>query len=253
VADVGFVPWRGTAEFILLTGPRWYYEEGVVRELQLYAGPSLYYEKVDSYTDVLGFGGINVQFRSNWGFEVDVSAGSARDQGVDYTSYELDVSSWVGVSALWNANFYGGYSKTYNFARNYPAFYAWFGSGLGWRVMDELQLGTSYDMFIEGNPDNAIEEITYNARPYVSVTPVNDLNVRIYVDNLYVRSTDRLEQVVAGLLFSYNFLPKSWIYFALNEVRDRRDEFDGAGLLLPRRLHTTDRAGVLKVKYLYYL
>jgi transketolase N-terminal domain/subunit len=87
----------------------------------------------------------------------------------------------------------------------------------------------------------------------VSFTPVNDLNIRVYVDNLFLRSTGHREQAVYGFLVSYNFLPKSWVYLAINEAQDRSDEIDGAGNILPRRLHTTARAAVLKAKYLYYL
>ena len=107
-------------------------------------------------------------------------------------------------------------------------------------------------MYVEDNPVGKVEEITYNARPYFSLTPFNNLNIRVYVDNLFLKSTDRLDHVIAGFLFSYNFFPKSWIYLALNEVQDRSDQFDKSGNLLPNRLHTTDRAGVFKIKYLYY-
>lgn len=115
-----------------------------------------------------------------------------------------------------------------------------------------LEVGTSASAFVEGHPGGGVEDVTLNARPYFSLTPINDLNVRVYVDNLYVKSSRQLERVIAGLLFSYNFLPKSWIYLAINEVRDRSDEYDAAGTLLPHRMHVVDRAGVLKVKYLYY-
>jgi hypothetical protein len=84
------------------------------------------------------------------------------------------------------------------------------------------------------------------------VTPLNDLNVRIYLDNVYVRSTKQVQQMIFGFLFSYSFLPKSWIYLAVNEVRDRSDQFDPTGRLLPNTLHARDRVSVLKVKYLYY-
>ena len=69
---------------------------------------------------------------------------------------------------------------------------------------------------------------------------------------MYVHSTDRVEQVIGGFLFSYNFRPKSWIYLAVNEIRDRSDEYDDLGVLLPNRMHTTDRAMVFKLKYLFY-
>jgi hypothetical protein len=125
-------------------------------------------------------------------------------------------------------------------------------SEFGWHALKVLDVGTSFNMFVEGNPDNKIEDITYNARPYFSVTPLNDLNIRVYLDNVYVRSTKQVQQVIFGFLFSYSFLPKSWIYLAVNEIRDRSSEYDGNGILLPNRLHVTDRVSVLKLKYLYY-
>ncbi len=94
--------------------------------------------------------------------------------------------------------------------------------------------------------------ITYNARPFFSLTPVNNLNFRVYVDNVFVRSTDRMERIIVGFLFSWNFLPKSWIYFAINEFQDRSDQYDAENNLLPNTMHTTDRAAIFKIKYLYY-
>ena len=124
-----------------------------------------------------------------------------------------------------------------------------FGVQLKLSIMD---IGTSYDMFIEGNPEGNVEEITYNARPFVTLTPINDLRVRLYLDNVFVKSSDKLEQVIFGFLFSYNFSPKSWIYFAVNEIRDRSQQFDPSGNILPASMHVVDRVGVFKVKYLYY-
>lgn len=252
ITDVGFVPWNGTGEFVLLTGPRWYFTEGAVRDAFLYVGPILCYEKVDGYTDHGALIGYNMSFRNNWGGEISFNLARSLDQDTLYTGYELNFSTWLNTSPRWNTNVWGGYSRSYNFARNYLSFYSWMGADAGWRPADIIAVGTSFGMYIEGNPDNAIEDVTYNARPQVSLTPVNDLNIRIYVDNLYVRSTRRLERIIGGFLFSYNFLPKSWIYLALNEVRDRSEEHDAAGTLLPERMHVTDRAAVIKLKYLYY-
>lgn len=81
---------------------------------------------------------------------------------------------------------------------------------------------------------------------------MNDLNVRVYVDNVYLRSTRNVRQVIAGLLFSYNFSPKSWIYFAVNELHERQPEYDSEGHPVSDRLQLTDRVDVTKVKYLYY-
>ncbi len=75
---------------------------------------------------------------------------------------------------------------------------------------------------------------------------MNDLNVKVYVDNVFLRSTGRVERMFTGFLFSYNFLPKSWIYLAYNELRER--DGTGEGALPP----VTARVGVAKVKYLYF-
>jgi len=251
ISQVGYVPWMGTAEFVGLTGPRWSFKEGTVREFLLYMGPTLYYERVDGFTDYAGLIGCDMNFRSNWGFEINYNVGRSKDQGVEYPSYQVNFSSWFNA-AKWNCNIYGGYTKTFNFSRDYLAFYSWGGLYAALQAGSSLQLGSSLDMYIEGNPDNNIEDVTINSRPFFTVTPFNDLSVRIYFDNVYLRSTQHLEQAIFGFLFSYNFLPKSWVYLALNEARDRSPEYGTAGEVLPERMHVTSRAGVLKVKYLYY-
>lgn len=252
INQVGFVPWRGTWEMTAITGPRWYFDEGEIREMLLYFGPSLNYEKVDRYMDRSAVLGFNMQFRSNWGYEITTIAGRSKDSNKEFNSYELNASSWFHVSATWNGNVWGGYARTYNFARDYLAFYAWGGASFNWRVAQVMEVGTSLNTFVEGNPSGSVEDVTYNARPYLSLTPMNNLNARLYVDNVFVRSTSRFERVIIGFLFSYNFLPKSWIYLAVNEVRDRSPEHGVNGALLPARMHVVDRAGVFKVKYLYY-
>jgi len=244
INQVGYVPWKGTGEFVGLTGPYWYFKEGTISQLMFYAGPVLNYEKVDNFTDYGGIIGINMQFRSNWGYEINFQSINTKDNNKEFNSSQVNFSSWYNINPQWNANLYCGYSKRYNFSRNYLAFYSWLGASASWKVADILQIGTSYDMWIEGNPDNNIEEITYNARPWFSFTPINDVNFYVYVDNLFLRSSDQMERVFLGALFSYQFSPKSWIYLALNEIHDRNNP--------ARTLDMTDRVSVFKIKYLYY-
>ena len=252
VKQVGFVPWQGTAEFVSINGPIWNYDEGYIKQILIYAGPILSYEHADLFMDYGGILGFNMQLRDNWGYEINLTMTKSKDEGIEYNSYEASFSSWYSISSKWNGNLYGGYSRTYNFSREYLAFYSWFGIFIGWETFDFLELGTSYDMFIEGNPDGNVEEITYYTRPYFSLTPINNLNFKMYVDNVFSTESQRLERFIVGFLFSWNFLPKSWIYFAINDYRDRSDVYDVNDNLLPNRLHVTNRAAVLKFKYLYY-
>jgi hypothetical protein len=246
------VPWRGTANLTAIAG-HVVLRQGAVSSMFQYSGFQVTYEDADLYTDWSIAAGLNMQFRSNWGFETTIIGGESKDLGKRYTSYEFDLSTWFGLSPRWNANIYGGYARTYNFSREYVGSYAWLGSYVEWKALNTLELGTSYNMYIEGKPDGGVEDITFNARPFISFTPVNNLNLRLYADNLYLQSSDQMEQVIVGFLFSYNFLPKSWIYLALNEVREKRDILDAAQVRIGRKMETADRAGVVKIKYLYYL
>ena len=253
VDQVGFVPWKGTKEFTAIGGPRWYFPEGTMSSILLYAGPSFYYEKVDRYTDIAGVLGYNMQFRANWGFEITFVGGRSKDLNIAYSSRSLSLSSWFNTTPKWNFNAWGEVARTYNFDRHWLATYASIGTSINWKALNTMSIGTSGNLYVEGNPRGTVEDATVNARPYVSLTPMNNVNIRIYVDNVYVKSSDKLERMIAGLLFSYNFLPKSWVYLAINEVRDRTAEFDASGMLLRKRMHVADRAAVLKLKYLYYM
>jgi hypothetical protein len=252
VQQVGFVPWKGTLEFVSINGPIWNYNNGYIRQILFYTGPIAYYEDADLFTDYGWLFGFNMQLRDNWGYEINTSLAKSKDDGVEYNYYDLTFSSWYNISPKWSGNLYGGYERTYNFSREYLSFYSWLGAYIDWQTSNFLELGTSYDMFIEGNPDGNVEAITYNARPFISLKPVNDLNLRVYVDNVYSSESQKLESMIVGVLFSWNFLPKSWVYFAFNDFKDRSDRFDSMGNLMPTKLHVSDRAAVLKLKYLYY-
>jgi hypothetical protein len=252
IRQVGYVPWQGTANLTALTGPVFYFDDGPIQNILLLLGFYLADEKVDMYTDhgiVLVY---NMQFKNNWGFEIDLDYGNSRDMNKKFDSYNISYSVWSSISTKWNANINGGYFRTYNFARNYLANYSWIGSYIQWLPMNILSVGTSIDAYFEGNPKGEVEDVTINTRPFFSITPLNDLNIRVYIDNVFVKSTQHIEQVIAGLLFSYSFSPKSWIYFALNDNQNRSQQFDVNGNPLPLKMHTTSRASVLKVKYLYY-
>ncbi len=259
VSQVGYVPWSGTSEVVAISGPRWYYEDGFIRSILLYGGGAVAYEKYDDYMDRILVFGYNMQFRANIGFEINLSGGRSRDGGLVsdpdsrlYNSYEATFSVWGNPSPDWQGNVWGGYSKTFNFNRDYLGYYGWTGASLSYQLLSTLQVGGNGNVYVEWDPNHVTEDVTINTRPYASWTPLNDLNIRLYVDMVYLQSSDKLEQTIAGLLFSYNFLPKSWIYFAFNEMRDRPERVDALGQPLPRDLRLANRAGVLKVKYLYY-
>jgi hypothetical protein len=252
VNQVGFVPWKGTTEVTALTGPSFFFDEGSISQIQLLGGFSSSYEDADLSWDHSAVAVVNFQFRSSWGFEWDLLYGKNLDAGTKYTYYGASLNMFFHTSPRWQGGIAGGIEHTYNFARGYVAPYIFANVEFGWKVMDVLEVGSSGGVFREEKPDGSVEEITYNARPYFSLTPINNFNIRLYVDNLLLRSTGNLQSVIAGLLVSYNFLPKSWIYFAINDIRNRADGLDAYGNTVSGPMRIAARAGVLKIRYLYY-
>ncbi len=251
VSDVGFVPWQGLSDLSVLAGPRWYFPSGRLQNLYLAGGGTLTREHADKYTDRAVNLVLSAEMRPMWGSEIEFSHGRSRDNGTRYTATQLmgSVFWWTGP---WNANAYGGVARTYNFARGYRGVYSWAGASGQWQASGRLELGSSLDFFIETDPDGHTDEVTINARPYARLTPVNDVSLHLYVDGLRRRSTGEVERLLGGLLFSWQYRPKSWVYLAVNEVEDRNDPtLSPAGV--PRPLLVRDRAAVLKAKVLFYL
>lgn len=243
IDQVGFVPWRGTVNLVALTGPVWYPKEGEISQILIFTGPAFTYEKIDAYTDWAFVLGMDMSFRSNIGYEIEIDLGRSKDLNVEYDFQAYRLSGWIN-KAKWSANLYGGYQRAYNFSRNYLAGFGNLGAEFSWKVFNILEIGSSYYMGIEGNPGGNVEEITYNARPYFSLTPINDLNIRTYVDNTWRKNGDGVDRIFVGLLFAYQFSPKSWLYLAVNETHDRFNP--------SRTLEMTNRVSVFKIKYLYY-
>ena len=86
------------------------------------------------------------------------------------------------------------------------------------------------------------------ATPRITFTITRDMNLEFFSEFVFatpaanLKATDLISNRL-GLLFSWNFLPKSWFYIAVNDYRDQ-DEFS--------RLQLQNRIAAIKVKYLFY-
>ncbi|HEX9007371.1 MAG TPA: DUF5916 domain-containing protein, partial [Bacteroidota bacterium] len=103
VNEVGYVPWIGTTESAFITGPIWRPATGAVSQVLFYSGVEVNYKDVELHTDHSFILGYNMQFRDNWGFEIDLSAGKSKDRGIAYNSFEVDLSNFYNISPRWDA------------------------------------------------------------------------------------------------------------------------------------------------------
>jgi hypothetical protein len=103
-------------------------------------------------------------------------------------------------------------------------------------------LGRSWDTA------NTILAVTPMVTPRINFRITRDMGLELFsefvlgIPKIDIKATDLISYRL-GLLFSWNFLPKSWLYIALNDYRDR-DDFGGVQL--------QNRTGAIKVKYLFY-
>jgi hypothetical protein len=65
--------------------------------------------------------------------------------------------------------------------------------------------------------------LTWRLRPGISWVPSNQMSFRIYEETTLYRSTG-ISTVRLGIMYKYNFLPKSWLYVAYNDRQRRWDD-----------------------------
>jgi hypothetical protein len=90
--------------------------------------------------------------------------------------------------------------------------------------------------------------VTSVARPRIDFRITSKLSFNVYSEMVLMTpetrwGETRLGSNRVGFLFSWNFLPKSWLYVAFNDYRIGGDD----------RLTLASRIGAVKLRYLFYI
>ncbi|MCK4416943.1 MAG: hypothetical protein KAV99_02095 [Candidatus Latescibacteria bacterium] len=129
-------------------------------------------------------------------------------------------------------------SQAYNYRREYLAPNGYGDLNLRWRVNPRLSLGVTVNNTTEFKPDGSIQKISWISHPTLGCALSKELYLRVWSEPNTDTHIHRL-----NLLFSWNFMPKSWVYVAFNESRDNTQE----------NWRLKDRIIVAKVRYLFLL
>lgn len=246
VSDVGFIPWVGRRKFTLFSGPFTTYTRGFLKNLYLAPGFAALKEPGDKSWSTLGQLIFNPEFRNNWGLSLEGQAGRVYEVDRDYLHRSVDLSVWGTIAGQF-VNFGGDYSYEYNYWRQFLAHQASGRFRVGVSVTPEVSLSLNSNVWAEWDTLSAIIGFTGVTTPRVDCRVNADMSLSLF--NEFVLEIPEIHLEAAeltssrfGLLFSWNFLPKSWLYVALNDYRDRwNGEF---------RLR--NRIGAVKAKYLMY-
>ena len=113
--------------------------------------------------------------------------------------------------------------------------------------ISQLSLITYGDFIMEWDPFGELHAITPIWTPRIEYQINADMDISLYSEFVFLTEggdlgTAEVYSNRIGFLFSWNFMPKSWLYVAFNDLR--RDEGEGLALV--------ERIGAVKVKYLIY-
>ncbi len=246
VNDIGFVPWAGQTKLLLFSGPFKQYPTGFLKHFFIAPGILIIQEPGDTNWSKLGGIEINPGFRNNWGSDFSILAGPYYEADTNYFYRSVDLSIWGPLFGN-HFDFSCHYSFTYNYWRDFLAYRGSNELSYDYSIIPQMSIGFESNLWIEWDTTNTIIAITPRLKPKINITFNADMSLSIFSELVMeTPGTDfgnmELLSNRLGLLFSWNFMPKSWLYIALNDYREQED-----GELQPQY-----RIGAIKAKYLVY-
>lgn len=247
VQDIGFVPWTGQKRFAAFFGPHRTYRQGYVRQWELTPGFELL--KIPGENDWSTFGALEyyINFRTNWGFEVDLWAGRAYEADTNYFFRSFAFSMWAQLfGQVFNCGSNNSYA--YNYFRGYPAYQSANWLRFAYSIIPPLSIVLSTNLWVEWDTIGTVLAMWPRIRPRLDFRINADMTMALFDEIvMYTPQTNLGEtEFIAnrlGFLYSWNFRPKSWLYIALNDYRAQ----DETGSLQPQY-----RIAAIKATYLFY-
>lgn len=248
VTDIGFVPWAGRKQIMIISGPFKNYPKGYLRTMFLAPGVVVVQEPGDSNWSTVGVVEINPGFRTNWGFDLSLMAGPYYEADTNYLYRSANLSLWGNLAGNF-LNLSGNYSYTYNYRRDFLGNQASGEFSYRYSIIPQFAISLATNTWVEWDTANAVLATTQVMQPRIDLRPSAELGLGIF--NSFVMEvpgtdwgkTDLLSNRL-GMLLSWNFKPKSWLYIALNDFRERDLQSD--------KFQPLYRIAAVKAKYLIY-
>jgi hypothetical protein len=247
VSEMGFVPWAGRGQLVALFGPFWQFPTGFVSHLLVAPGIISVKESGDDDISNVGVVEINPGFRNGWGFDLSLYAGQYFEADTDYFYRSVNLSTWGNLLRN-HIDFGFDYAYCYNYRLEMLAYRGSNWLSYSYSIIPELAIGINVNHWIEWDVDNTVYAMHPSMRPRIDIKFNADMKLSVFSEFvMYTPGTDigdtDLSAVRTGALFSWNFMPKSWLYLALNDYREQDDAMS---------LEPKYQIGAVKVKYLLY-
>lgn len=247
VSDIGFMPWAGMKRYRLFAGPYKTFSRGFLRAISANTGIRVTQEPSDSNWSYNGLVEIIPEYRNRWGNYLSFSYGKQYEADTNYIFRSANLNTWGNLLGQ-HLDFGCWYGYTYNYMRGFPAYQGsnWF--SLSYSIIPNLSTGVRTNLWIEWDTTNTIVSMMPSIRPNFFARFTADMSLSIFSEFVMTTSgsdlnATELYSVRPGLLFTWNFRPKSWLYIALNDYHAQ----DNTGALQHQYL-----IGAVKAKYLLY-
>lgn len=247
VNDIGYVPWPGLKRFKTDFGLYKIYSKGFMKTLYIGPGICINQEPGDSinWGKSISFD-INPEFRNNWGINSSIDAGFAYEADTNYIKRTVNILVY-GNGTKYSIHFGGSIDYTYNYLRNWLGYQSYNYFWCEYDIISRVSLSLYNRLWWEFNPNNELYAVTPTMIPRIEFQATKDINLSIYSQLVFLWLNEEnnklnIQSNRIGLLFSWNFRPKSWIYIAFN---DYREDVDG-------QFQLTEQLSAIKIKYLLY-
>lgn len=252
VADIGYVPWAGRQRAIAFSGPFLTFKDGAVRSVYPAVGGTFVKEPGNRTWSRSLYAMVNTNFRQGWGLNLEGSAGKAYELDTSYTSRSLSMNFWGNLNGN---NINGGFDYSYgwNYLRGYLGYQGYNRLSCSYSITEPLVVTLGTNLWVEGSPDNHVAALWPMLRPSLLWRLGATMTLTTYNEGVYSAPGTEIGKATLqsnrwGLLYSWNFAPKSWLYVALNDYQER--EYDPARS--DWRVRPQYFISAVKAKYLLY-
>ncbi len=247
VRDIGYLPWAGRQRVMAMSGPFWTYKSGLLRNFFAAPGVTLAREPGSKQWSTIGCLNINPTFRRTGGGNLELDLGRNYEADTNYFYRGFNFNFW---GMLNGNNINGGcsYNYGYNYARGFLAYQGNDWLSVSYSIVPPLSVTLNANLWQEW--DDAGKPLAI--WPLLRLSPnyriTADMTLSAFDELFYYApgthaTLAKLQTNRVGMLFSWNFAPKSWLYVALNDYQ----EIDGNGTMRPQYT-----ISAVKVKYLLY-
>lgn len=241
VSEIGFVPWIGYRSVSFSLGPSFYPRRGAFVNWGLRLNGTISRELAERlYSRIYGIS-VEAYTRNNWGLSAGFDLGRQYELDGSYNpkSFHLSLLTDPTRALLFNLSLSSSYG--YNYRRFYFARDAYVYSYLYLHPSRRWSFSLMANHWIEFDPERELEEMTTRLRPGIRFAMTKDMSLGVYEETVISNKIGAFSYRI-GISFSYNFLPKSWLYAAINDLEYKKDG----------SLSSMERIVALKIKHLFF-